>query len=261
MDVLEKIKTLAWFAQRPRYWRHAAALIKRKFEVDHNGAAPREAATRWASERAVSLAEALAVIGLRTDDTPIPSLSEDVLEQARIRAQQSTYAMGGAGDLGMLYAATVLSKAEKAIETGVAYGWSSLAILTGLAERQRPHLVSVDMPYPKMDNDPFVGIVVPDELRSSWSLIREPDRRGIERAIAQLGSSVDLVHYDSDKSYQGRQYGYPLLWGALRGGGVFISDDIEDDLAFKEFMEEKGTPFAVTKCEERYIGIARKPMG
>lgn len=261
MYVIEKLKTLSWFAKRPRYWRHAVALIKRKFEVDHNAAAQRAAAIRWASERAVSVAEALAVIGLQRDGSPIPRLNEHVLERARMRAQHSTCEMGGAGDLGLLYAATVLSKAEKAIETGVAYGWSSLAILTGMAERQRPHLVSVDMPYPKMANDPFVGIVVPEELRSSWSLIREPDRRGIERAIAQLGSSVDLVHYDSDKSYQGRQYGYPLLWAALRGGGVFISDDIEDDLAFKEFMEERGTPFAITQCEERYIGITRKPLG
>lgn len=260
MDVIEKFKTLAWFAQRPNYWRHAIALIQRKFEADHDAPAPRAAATRWAAERVTSVAEALAIVGLRDGGMAIPTLSREVLEQASLRARQSTIEMGGAGDLTLLHAATVLSQAQKVIETGVAYGWSSLAILSGMDERKNPRLVSVDMPYPKMDNDPFVGVVVPDELRQYWSLIREPDRQGVEKAILQMNGSVDLIHYDSDKSYQGRKYAYPLLWAALRAGGIFISDDIEDNLAFSEFVAQHGTPFAVTQYESKYIGITRKPV-
>lgn len=261
MDVVEKIKTLAWFAQRPTYWRHAAALMERKFQHDHDAPLPRAAATRWAADRVVSVAEALAVVGLLDEGTAVPMLSKDALEQANLRARQSTFEMGGAGDLELLHAATVLSQAHKVIETGVAYGWSSLAILSGMGGRENARLVSVDMPYPKMDNDPFVGVVVPDELRQYWSLIREPDRQGVEKAIRQMDGSVDLIHYDSDKSYQGRKYAYPLLWAALRPGGVFISDDIEDNLAFSEFVAQHGTPFAVTQCESKYIGITRKPAG
>ena len=260
MDVVEKFKTLVWFTQRPSYWRHAAALIQRKFEPDHDAPAPRAAATRWAAERVVSVAEALAVVGLRDEGTEIPTLSQDVLEQANLRARQSTFEMGGAGDLALLHAATVLSQAQKVIETGVAYGWSSLAILSGMSGRENPRLASVDMPYPKMDNDHFVGVVVPDGWRQYWYLIREPDRQGVEKAIRQMDGSVDLIHYDSDKSYQGRKYAYPLLWAALRPGGVFISDDIEDNLAFSEFVAQHGTPFAVTQYGNQYIGITRKPV-
>jgi hypothetical protein len=56
------------------------------------------------------------------------------------------------------------------------------------------------MPYPKMNNEAFVGIVVPERLRGSWQIIREPDRCGLEKAIAH-GGTMDLCHHDSDKSW------------------------------------------------------------
>ena len=120
-------------------------------------------------------------------------------------------------------------------------------------------MVSVDMPYPKMNNEAFVGIVVPDALRPEWTLIRLPDRNGLKRAIAQFSGSIDFAHYDSDKSYYGRGFAYPLIWQALVPGGVFISDDIQDNMRFAEFVGEKGVPFAVTECAGRYVGICRKP--
>ena len=66
---------------------------------------------------------------------------------------------GGAGDIGLLYNAVLQSKAKRVIETGVAYGWSTLAILAAMEANGRGQLVSVDMPYPKMRNENFVGIV------------------------------------------------------------------------------------------------------
>jgi len=168
--------------------------------------------------------------------------------------------MGGAGDLNLLYAATALSDAVHIVETGVAYGWSSLAILAAIEGREGARLVSVDMPYPKMGNEDFVGIVVPEWLREKWDLVREPDRNGLKKAIARLGGSIDLCHYDSDKSWWGRQFGYRLLWEALRPGGIFISDDIQDNFSFKEFVDTHHVSYAVTGYEGKFVGITRKPM-
>jgi len=114
------------------------------------------------------------------------------------------------------------------------------------------------MPYPKMNNEAFVGIVVPERLRGSREIIREPDRPGIKKAIARAGGIIDLCHYDSDKSWWGRQYGYPLLWNALRSGGIFISDDIQDNMAFADFVAECQLNFSVTEYGGKYIGIVRK---
>ena len=109
-----------------------------------------------------------------------------------------------------------------------------------------------------MNNEEFVGIVVMDSLRDNWELIREPDRNGIKKALKKFGGVIDLCHYDSDKSYYGRMYAYPILWNALKKGGVFISDDIQDNMAFREFVEIRKLNFAVTKSAEKYIGIIYK---
>lgn len=257
--MIEKLKTGIWFLRRPDHWAHAAGLIIRKFQFDHDSPDLRQKARDWADERAVTVQEALQAIGLISHAEAPPELSAGLVEEASARTEQSTVRMGGPGDLNLIYAAARLSGARRAVETGVAYGWSSLAILAGMEGRQDALLTSVDMPYPKMNNEAFVGIAVLDRLKPNWSLIREPDRRGLSKAIARHPEGIDLCHYDSDKSWWGRRYAYPMLWKALRPGGVFISDDIQDNMAFAEFVKEVGAPFAVTEYEGKYVGIARKP--
>ncbi len=255
---MEKLKTALWFARRPAFWPHALALTARKAAADRDTPAQAAAATAWAAPRATSVADALRAIRIDFSGEP-PRLPASLMDEARERATKSAARMGGPGDLDLLYAATLLSGARRIVETAVAYGWSSLAILAALDGRDGGRLVSVDMPYPKMNNETFVGVVVPDRLKTGWTLIREPDRNGLKKAIAAHGGAIDLCHYDSDKSHQGRKFAFPLLWDALVPGGIFISDDIQDNLAFKEFVEEKRLAFGVTAYEGKYVGIARKP--
>ena len=166
-------------------------------------------------------------------------------------------AMGGPGDLDLIYAATRLSGAQQAVETGVAYGWSSLAILTGFAQPtgqlvQRGHALP-----PAGPRVVGRGRVAP-ELRSRWTLVRLPDRRGLDHALALAGGTVDLAHYDSDKSDAGRRYAYPRIWAALRPDGVFISDDIQDNFAFRDFVTGLGQDFRVTASGGKLVGLVVK---
>ena len=148
---------------------------------------------------------------------------------------------------------------KRILETGVAYGWSSYAILAALRENKiNGRLISIDMPYPSTSNNEYVGIVVPTELRKHWRLIRLPDRPGIKKAIKLNNGTFDFIHYDSDKSKSGRKYAYKLLWDSLGKGGVFISDDIEDNLEFANFVERKETIYYVIRYENKYIGIIIK---
>ena len=258
--IVEKLRTGLWFLKRPTHWRQGVELALRKLRPDFDGTELRNEARRWAAERTVSVADALAAIGLAPSaGGQAPAFPDGLMAEARLQAERSKVTMGGPGDINLLYAATRLSGARRVVETGVAYGWSSLAILAALNGREGTKLVSVDMPYPKMNNEDFVGIVVPEALRGRWQLMREPDRNGLVKAIAHLGGEIDLCHYDSDKSYWGRQFGYRLMWNALRSGGVFISDDIQDNMAFKEFVKTRSLPFAVTEYEQKYVGILRKP--
>jgi len=167
--------------------------------------------------------------------------------------------MGGSANQRLIYHVCEFLAARKVVETGVAYGWSSLSILLSLQNRSDAHLISTDMPYPGRDNDRYVGCVVPDNLRARWEILRTSDRRGLPQAISR-SQPLDLCHYDSDKSYQGRMWSYRRIWQALRAGGMLISDDVGDNLAFHDFAKKVSVSPVVVAYENRYCGLLVKPL-
>jgi predicted O-methyltransferase YrrM len=253
--MIQKLLTLFWFLLRPLFWGHALQLLIRKFLTNYDTLQFQEKASKWALDHEVSHYEALAKLGINGDKN---FLSDAIIKEGQELAKKSAIVMGGPGDINLLFDAVRLTKAKCVIETGVAYGWSSLAILNAMSINDCGNLYSIDMPYPKIGNEDFVGIVVPERLRNRWTLIREPDRYGLEKAIEKIGGSIDLCHYDSDKSWWGRDYAFPLLWNALKPGGLFISDDIQDNMYFAEFVISKSLSFAVTKSEGKFVGLIRK---
>jgi len=42
-------------------------------------------------------------------------------------------------------------------------------------------------------------------------------------------------------------------------GGIFVSDDIQDNLVFRDFVHARKLDFAVSETAGKFIGIARKP--
>jgi predicted O-methyltransferase YrrM len=179
------------------------------------------------------------------------------LAEAKARYARISGKMGGAADLDLLYTLCVAGGARNVLETGVAFGWSSLAILSAVAPRGG-HLTSIDLPYPRQNNGSLVGGAVPTELREGWTLLRGADREKLPRAVREHGP-FDLIHYDSDKSYRGRRWAYPILWGAVRPGGVLMSDDIGDNMGFLDFCREIGREPVVVKSGNKFVGCLRKP--
>lgn len=260
--MIARLRIAIWFLRHPRFWPQATHLLRRKLAGHHTNQGDRESATQWAAEKAVGVEQALGDLGIYDPGTgPIPEIAEDDLADAEARAKHSPVRMGGRGDLKLLYAAVLSAPSRRVIETGVAYGWSSLAILLAQERRGEGRLASVDMPYPGLGNEPFVGIVVPESLRDRWVLFRESDRSGLPKAIRHFDGVIDLCHYDSDKSYDGRMFGYHALWQALRPGGIFISDDIHDNDAFRDFCASRQVEFRVTHSGNKYAGIIVKPTG
>ncbi len=253
--MLKKILIIIWFIFRPKYYEHFFYIIKRKFLLNHDTKINRDKAYKWASFKAIPYIEALENLGLKGEMRELDN--EIILEGQKLEAKSSVK-MGGPGHIHLLYNCVRLLKAKKVIETGVAYGWSSLAILKALSEGNDGILYSVDMPYPTKKNENDVGIVVPEYLRKNWFLIRKPDRPGIIDALNSTGGQIDLCHYDSDKSWWGRHYAYPILWKSLNSKGLFISDDIQDNLYFSEFVEKHSYNFAVVEFDGKFIGLIRK---
>lgn len=251
----KKIKKIIWVINRPHYWEHALSRRFMKLKPRHDINSDMEAATAWAEANSVPYHQALRKVGLLGYPEEI---DPELLREAVILSQDVPVKMGGGGDINLLYAAARLLGARCVVETGVALGWSSLAILAALDSTGVGQLISVDMPYPKRGHDRWVGAAVPSRLRHRWTLLRRPDRGGVRAALKLCKSGVDLAHYDSDKTWHGRAYAIPKLWRALVPGGLLIVDDIQDNLYFKAFVEEMKAPFAICRCKQKYVGIARK---
>lgn len=255
--MLAKFQTLLWFLRNPRYLPHTMQLAKQRFVGP--GESSRRDAQLWCEEVAVPSDIAFQSLIGSSKLRSVEELFPDKLHAARDTMDNCPVKMGGEGAVDFLFSLVSAVRAERVIETGVAYGWSSLAILLAQNEIGSGRLISNDMPYAKMNNEDYVGCVVPDELRSNWVLQRQPDVRGIPKAIKKFDGEIDLFHYDSDKSYLGRNWSSPLIWNALRSDGLFMSDDINDNFAFKEFCESVGVVPIVFKHLDKFVGVVRKP--
>jgi predicted O-methyltransferase YrrM len=182
------------------------------------------------------------------------------IQSSHQRVQSASDQLGGAAALDFLYRCIKLHSAKSVIETGVAYGWSSFAILAAMSEIGSGKLVSIDFPQFGTSGQ-SVGLAVPSHLKTNWNLLIGPDRQMLKPGVQQLGQ-LDLCHYDSDKSIAGRKFAYPLLWASLKVGGIFISDDIADNLSFLEFASEVGREPLIVASEDakstKYIGVLKK---
>ena len=254
--MLNKILLVVWFVLRPKYYLHFFSIIKRKFLINHDTNEKNNKAYEWAKINAISYTEAFKRLDLKGDIVGLDN--QTIMDGCKLEAKSSVK-MGGSGHIHLLYDCVRLLKAENVIETGVAYGWSSLAILKAQFQNGSGKLYSVDMPYPRKNNDNDVGIVVPKNLRKNWVLIRKPDKPGIIDALNRAGGKIDLCHYDSDKSWWGRHYAFPILWNSLNSKGLFISDDIQDNLYFSDFVNKRLLNYAVVEFKGKFIGLIRKP--
>lgn len=257
---LKQLQTLFWFATRPRYYPYFLEVLTRKidgWQRPSDFVQMRQQASAWCAERAISRDDALYQLTGAHPPQSFESRFAGELVAAHTRAEQCPVKMGGPGDIALLYWLAEHVQALRVIETGVAYGWSSLALLLSLQNRPAACLMSTDRPYIKRGNDAYVGCVVPVELREQWQLINNSDRRALPSAIKAL-APLDLCHYDSDKSYKGRMWAYPLLWEVMRPGGVFISDDIGDNFAFRDFCDSLQCTPTIIRHQDDYIGLLIK---
>ena len=265
--IRQKFETLIWYLKRPSLYRelgrqsiNAGKAIWQRETVDEVGAQGLE----WCKQNKEEEISFFETLGLQTNLSASPkilSLSEshpDVWKAAHAVVDSCPVKMGGPANVDLIYQLVLELPALRVVETGVASGWSSLAVLAAMDDLGRGELVSTDRPYPRSDNDPWVGHAVPDSLRHRWTLLRLPDRDSLPNAIKKL-ATLDLAHHDSDKSYDGRMYVYKTCWPALRIGGVLLSDDIEENLAFRDFSAcVNRTPHVFSKKPGNYCGALIK---
>ncbi|WP_228430168.1 class I SAM-dependent methyltransferase [Chryseobacterium binzhouense] len=251
-EIRRVLKTFIGYLKRPDLYPELGRKIIKNIFNRNNAFKGKEKTNLWASKIAVSQQEAIKkIFGL--DFQRFSEKYPQEFKHALDLQNACPVKMGGAGALELLYSACEFTQAKSAIETGVAYGWSSFAILTSLQKRNGI-LYSSDMPYLGQNGDRYVGCVVAEDLKSNWKLFRHADRESLPKILKECGE-VDVMHYDSDKSYEGMKWAYETLYPRLRKGGVFISDDINDNSAFQDFCEQQKITPVVVEFEGKFVGV------
>ncbi len=255
-----------WYLQRPQYHSELVRMLvismRKTIGLSKNTPGQRDLSFQICHRKALDAHSAIFKLTGKKMVRTVEEIFAKEFSEARERAQRCPVKMGGQANLNILYHLAESISATKVIETGVAYGWSSLAFLLSLQKRKNALLISTDKPYPGANNEQYVGCVVPEGLMKNWRIIRSPDRKAIPKALQEFSlqepGTIDLCHYDSDKTYEGRQTSYSKLWGALRQGGIFISDDIGDNMAFFSFCKAIHKEPVIVQGEKNFMGIIVK---
>ena len=156
----------------------------------------------------------------------------------------------------LCYAVVRIIKPAVIVETGVARGVTSLYILKALEKNEGGHLYSIDLPLLRKGSEKEVGILVPNSLRSRWTLLFGWSIYEMKKLQKKI-NKIDVFIHDSDHSYINQKTEYNMALGWLNKGGLLISDDVKNK-ALLESYEKWGGELMVTEQKKTgYIGVLR----
>ncbi|MDB0015108.1 class I SAM-dependent methyltransferase [Amylibacter sp.] len=215
-------------------------------------------ALQWAKNNSNISTEALCK---SIDENLFQIVKQDIIDieiKAHNKLEKLGLNLGGGGNYLLLYFLVRKFKPKNIVETGVAAGWTSLAMLEALDKNGHGDLYSSDFPYFRLENpEQYIGFVVqPSNLKKRWHLDIRGDEIALPKISASLGElKVNLFHYDSCKSYSGRKFALRTLKRNLASDCIVIFDDIQDNLHFKDLVKNSGVNYKVLEFQGKYVGI------
>lgn len=208
----------------------------------------------WCNRKIISEQNFYRRIGLKNSQNFFDDKKAYYL-QAKLKEKKLKYKMGGMAHLNLIYNLNKHLVPKKILETGVAFGWSTLVFI--LSKSKQASLTSIDLSYPTISSHKFVAMAVPNNLKKKFKLLKGIDNNFLN-FFKKNKTFFDFIHYDSDKSYIGRKKNYELVWNILKKNGCFVSDDISDNSAFYEFIKSKKINYFIIKSSSKYVGIVFK---
>lgn len=165
----------------------------------------------------------------------------------------------------ILYALVKLLQPTTVVETGVAEGHSSSAILHALRDAgKQGQLYSLELPpgEQRLDdgaiNSPKEkGHRVPQGLRKDWHLVLGDAKETLQPLLAKLGT-IDIFIHDSLHTESHMMWEYQAAWPHIRENGVLLSHDIS--VSFWQFARKQRVPMHVTNIgsiRSRYGAVTR----
>ncbi len=177
-------------------------------------------------------------------------------QRANEKLKEIPFAMGGGGHYPLLYFLTRRLRPSIVVETGVASGFSTQAILKAMQINGAGKLYSSDFPFFRV-NEPekYIGVLVDEELKQNWELFIEGDRINLPKIVGKV-DHIDIFHYDSDKSYTGRDFALELVKTKLSSKGLIIFDDIHNNSHFYDYVKNNNiTDYKVFFFINKYVGF------
>lgn len=182
--------------------------------------------------------------------------------------EQEWSVAGGAGivghlsiaDAAILYSLILLSRPKVVVETGVAAGVSSTAILLAL-ERTGGTLYSIDLPSegvfgktlddglrydPAFAGGQGPGWLVPERLKGLWQLVLGDVREVLPDLLNRLGS-IDMHYHDDLHTPEHAFWQFKLVWPYIHNNGWLVVDDI--NYGWVDFLRE----FKLAQGSELYV--------
>lgn len=173
-------------------------------------------------------------------------------------APEVLVSMGGGGASALLFFLGVWLKPKYILETGVSLGYSSAALLASSHERrdESVRLFSSDFPYPGLQaSEKNIGLLVPETQRGQWKLEIRGDQLNLPVLLSEM-PRVDLAHYDSDKSYKGRDFFFTQIQPKIHENSVIIFDDIHENRHFFDLVKQiESSDFKIFRFKKKFIGM------
>ncbi|QLH09709.1 class I SAM-dependent methyltransferase [Candidatus Nitrosotenuis sp. DW1] len=157
-----------------------------------------------------------------------------------------------------LYILCKIIRPEKIVETGVAYGLSSMYILQALFENKKGTLYSIDSVFTPWQSKEMIGSAIPSHLRKNWKLILGSSSEKLKETLSALGP-LDIFFHDSLHTYKNMTFEFDTAWPFIIKNGFLISDDISGNNAFHDFYSKIDMePFVLPQNEKSFLGILKK---
>lgn len=170
--------------------------------------------------------------------------SQENVTSAQWNAESNLFAL--------LYSLICSRKPKTIVETGVANGISTNAIMKSLELSNNIGVLHSFDVLPETSNA-YKGA-------GNWQfhlLSKRNTHKHLKRAVGKL-PQVDIWLHDSNHGYRWQKFEFLLAWGALRKGGVLISDDVDASPAWAELAKTAFRKSYIVFDSRKFIGIAFK---
>lgn len=156
-----------------------------------------------------------------------------------------------------VYIITRLIQPEIVIDSGVAKGFTSTAILDALERNGKGQLISIELPSLYRGYRDQVGEMIPQRLRHRWQLKFGPSALILPRLLRDSGP-VQFFVYDSAASYENQKNDFRIMLSGMPAGGIIIANQVMTD-ALLEVVESTNCAWVTTPQTKPYpLALVRK---